>query len=290
MINLKVTKVGIRGFVFSFDDPYLLNIYVIEGDDHVFICDTGLGSETIEEIFTYLKDQRIRSKPYIVFNSHADYDHVWGNHMFKDSQIIAHELSPGIFKKEGEKILKEYSNHKRGKVILTKPNLLFKKKLIFEKEGVEFYHSPGHTLESSSCYDKRDKVLFVGDNIESPYPYLNFLNLDDYKATLSEYLTRNVEVVVSGHDEVMYDTKLIENNLAYLNKLSTWKVDRGHFTKKQRDIHYLNVSRLGEMMMREGNKEEARKFYKEALDILDEVEMTDDIESKIAEISSILEE
>ena len=290
MIDLKVTKVGIRGFVFSFDDPYLFNIYVIVGKKHIFFCDTGLGSDNIIEILKYLKDQGINSKPFVVFNSHADYDHVWGNHMFRDSIIVAHELSPGIFDKEGEEILKNYSSHKRGDVVLTKPNKLFKDKYIFEDEGIEFYHSPGHTLESSSCYDSLNKILFVGDNIESPFPYVNFLNLEDYKASLTEYLIREVEIVVSGHDEVMYDTKLIESNLDYLDQLSQGKVDRSGFTKKHRGIHFHNLTRLGEMMKNSGNSDKARVYYEEALEILSEIDKTSEIEAKITEIQFILSE
>jgi len=287
---MKVTKVGTRGFVFSFDDPYLLNIYVIHGDEHIFICDTGLGSETMDEILAYLEEHKIHSKHYVVFNSHADYDHVWGNHMFKDSKIIAHELSPEIFKKEGEEILENYSSHKRGEVILTPPNQLFKEKIVFEDEEIEFYHSPGHTLESSSCYDKRDQVLFVGDNIEAPYPYVNFPNLEDYRTTLAEYLTREIKIVISGHDEVMYDTKLIESNLEYLKELTVGKVDRSNFTKKHKGIHYLNVSRLGELMKDAGDTDKARMYYEESLDILEDAEKTPEIEAKIAEITTTLKE
>ncbi|MHA1447095.1 MAG: MBL fold metallo-hydrolase, partial [Candidatus Heimdallarchaeaceae archaeon] len=161
---MKVQKVGSRGYVFTFEDPYKLNIYVINGEEHIFICDTGFGSDSVNELLDYLRSIDIHSKPFIVFNSHADYDHVWGNHVFKESEIIAHELSPEIFQKEGEEILEKYEEHKRGEVILTPPNKLFKEKIVFEDEGVEFYHSPGHTLESSSCFDHKEKILFVGDN------------------------------------------------------------------------------------------------------------------------------
>ncbi len=287
---MKVTKVGLRGLVFSFEDPYLINIYAIIGDEHLFICDTGFGSDTVDEILSYLKEQSLLSKPIIVFNSHADYDHVWGNHKFKNSTIIAHELSPSIFEKEGKDMLELNSSHKRGEVILTPPNKLFKEKLVFQEEDIEFYHTPGHTLESSSCYDRRDKILFVGDNIENPFPYINFPNLEEYKTTLEEYLTRNVTVLLSGHDKIMYDTNLIKENLDYLKQLENGTVDRSDFTKKHRRIHFLNVTSLGEMMKKTNEIEKAKTYYKEALKILNELEPTQEIEEKIVEISNILNE
>ena len=90
----------------------------------------------VNQILDYLKEQSILSKPFVVFNSHADYDHVWGNHVFKDSDIIAQELSPEIFQREGEEILEKYGEHKKGEVILTPPNKLFKDKIIFEDQSI----------------------------------------------------------------------------------------------------------------------------------------------------------
>ena len=285
---MKVQKVGSRGYVFTFEDPYKLNIYVINGEEYIFICDTGFGSDSVNEILDYLKILDIPSKPFVVFNSHADYDHVWGNHVFKESEIIAHELSPEIFQKEGEEILKKYGEHKRGEVILTPPNRLFKEKIVFEDEGVEFYHSPGHTLESSSCFDHKEKILFVGDNIESPFPYVNFLNLENYCDSLREYLTRNAKVIISGHDEVMFDEALILNNLLYLETIQTKKIDRKNFTKQQRGIHFQNISRISELLKDKGDKNTAQRYYEEALGILKEAEMTPEIGAEIKEMEKII--
>ncbi|MCE7741434.1 MAG: hypothetical protein GOP50_03160, partial [Candidatus Heimdallarchaeota archaeon] len=98
------------------------------------------------------------------------------------------------------------------------------------------------------------------------------------------------KIIISGHDEVMYDTKLIKSNLEYLEELTVGKVDRSNFTKKHRGIHYLNVSRLGEMMKDAEDFEKARMYYEETLELLEEVEKTLEIEAKIAEISKILKE
>ncbi|MHA1219251.1 MAG: MBL fold metallo-hydrolase [Candidatus Heimdallarchaeaceae archaeon] len=285
---MKVQKVGSRGYVFTFEDPYKLNIYVINGEEHIFICDTGFGSDSVNELLDYLRSIDIHSKPFIVFNSHADYDHVWGNHVFKESEIIAHELSPEIFQKEGEEILEKYEEHKRGEVILTPPNKLFKEKIVFEDEGVEFYHSPGHTLESSSCFDHKEKILFVGDNIESPFPYINFLNLENYCDSLREYLSRNAKVIISGHDEVMFDESLILKNLQYLETIQSKKIDRKNFTKQHRGIHFQNISRIAELLKEKGDKNAAQRYYREALEILKEAEASTEIEAEIKEMEKII--
>ncbi len=63
----------------------------------------------------------------------------------------------------------------------------------FAEEGVEFYFTSGHTEDSCSCFDHIDKTLFVGDNVESPVPHINELNVTAYVSTLEEYL-KSLEV------------------------------------------------------------------------------------------------
>jgi glyoxylase-like metal-dependent hydrolase (beta-lactamase superfamily II) len=286
---MKVQEVGSRGYVFTFEDPYKLNIYVINGDQTIFFCDTGFGSDSVDQILEFLEKQSITSKPFIAFNSHADYDHVWGNHIFEGSDIIAHELSPEIFEKEGEEILELNSAHKRGDVILTPPNRLFKDRIVFEEEGVEFYHSPGHTLESSSCFDIKEKILFVGDNIESPFPYVNFLNLDEYIETLEKYLARNAKIIISGHDEIMYNDNLIRKNLEYLEEIKSGKVSREGFTSKHKGIHYNNVKRIAELSLEVGEKAQSLKYYLEVMEILEEAEKIPAIEEEITKVKKIID-
>ncbi len=210
---MKAQKVGSRGFLFTFEDPYKTNMYVINADKHIFVCDTFLGPDPIKEVLKYLDKNGVKGKPFAVFNSHYDYDHYWGNQCFKDSIILAQEQCIINMEMEAEKDLKEFESHKKGDIELTFPNTLFHKKISFVDDVVEFYHTPGHTSDSSSCYDYFDQVLFVGDNIENPLPYLRLDNLDDYTNTLKEYLTRDAKYIISGHDDLMDNFDLVKSNL-----------------------------------------------------------------------------
>ena len=287
---MKVQKVGSRGYLFTFDEPYKTNIYVINATHHLFICDTFLGSDPIKEVMKFLDKEKCTTKPIIVFNSHYDYDHIWGNSEFKDSIILAHELCREVIKDEGENHLKKYADHKRGEITLTLPNVVFKEKVMFPEDGIEFYHTPGHTEDSSSCYDHVDGVLFVGDNLESPYPYIRILNIEDYVETLKEYLTRGAKFVVSGHDDLMKDDQLIKSNQDYLQKLSLNQVDSTKFTKEQRSIHYSNITQLGELKAQSGKKESALEYYNEAAKLLNGAEESPNVEKLKEQIGKIIED
>jgi flavorubredoxin len=81
---MEITTIGSRGVVFTFDDLSTdeydspTNVYVINGKEHIFICDTFLGSDSMKGVTDYI-EKNFDEKPIIIFNSHYDYDHHWGN-------------------------------------------------------------------------------------------------------------------------------------------------------------------------------------------------------------------
>ncbi len=241
---MKVERVESRGYMFTWDDPYRTNVYAINGDKHLFICDTFLGIEPMEEVLKHLRAEEI-NKPVVVFISHMDYDHYWGNGAFKDSLIISHEHGWARIYDEHEDTYTRHTHHKRGTVEMIPPNMVFKDKVIFPEDGVEFFYSPGHSLDSSSCMDVKDNVLFVGDNVESPLPYFYSKDLKAYLETMRGYIDRKPKRVVSGHDPVLRDTDLIKENIRYIEQFIQGKVDSKGFNERALSIHNQNLKEMG---------------------------------------------
>ena len=287
---MKVQEIGTRGLLFTFDDPYKTNLYAMNGEKFLFICDTFLGPDSMNEVIVELKKKGFFPKPVIVFNSHHDYDHIWGNQCFKDSIIIAHELCLEKIEMIGKKDLDYYKDHMKGNVQLTLPNVIFKDRVFFEEEGVEFYHTPGHTEDSSSCFDHIDEVLFVGDNLETPLPYIRILDISEYITTLEEYLAREPMIILSGHDDVMFTDEVLKENLNYLKEFQEGAVNREKFTQKHNGIHFMNLQQIGELLKERGDMMGALSYYEEALVVLEEFESNSQIEKKIENIKEIIEE
>jgi glyoxylase-like metal-dependent hydrolase (beta-lactamase superfamily II) len=229
--------------MFTWDDPYPTNVYAINGNKHLFICDTFLGIEPMEEALTYLRSEGIE-KQVIVFISHMDYDHYWGNGAFKESLIIAHEYGWARIYDEHEDTYTRHTHHKRGTVKMVPPNMIFKDKIIFPEDGVEFFYSPGHSLDSSSCMDVKDNVLFVGDNVESPIPFCYSKDLKSYLDTMRNYLERKPDIVVSGHDPVQKDRILIKENIRYIEQFIQGKVDTTGFNERALSNHKQNLKEM----------------------------------------------
>ncbi|WP_278245823.1 MBL fold metallo-hydrolase [Clostridium novyi] len=123
-----------------------------------------------------------------------------------------------ILKKNGQIEFKKYSKFHDEDVKIVLPNITFKKRLNFNEDMVEFFYSPGHTECSASCFDEKDNVLFVGDNVESPKPYLTCNNKKDYEETLKKYIKMNAEIIIPGHGFIT-DNDLIVKNLEYIKSV-----------------------------------------------------------------------
>ncbi len=220
-----VEKVGNRGVLFTFDElnvePYncITNVFVIVGLKNFLVCDTYLGPYYVKKIKDYLRSN-YGNKSYVVFNSHSHWDHVWGNSEFQSSKIIAHESCKAIMHETSVQDLKLLESEFAKDVIeIVFPNLTFESELKLEEENILFFHSPGHSLDSSSCYDYVDKVLFVGDNIDDPIPsFMCWDNIVEYRETLKKYLSFDIEYLVQSHGSVM-TSSVIESNIKYLDSL-----------------------------------------------------------------------
>ena len=134
---------------------------------------------------------------------------------------------------DGVEKLEKYKDYKKGRIILTYPNLTFTDKICFEEDNILIYHTPGHTDDEISIIDLDDKVLFAGDNLERPIPYLMSKNLDKYIKTLEDYIKLDVQVVIGGHT-ACEDKGLIYDNLDYVKKVlmkSTAEFEKGKFAQ-----------------------------------------------------------
>lgn len=192
--------------------------YLIIGKKRIYICDTHVGSGSMEDIQTFIRErEEDKDKSIVVFNSHFHWDHVWGNCAFPDVLIVAHkecrELMNNDIIWEQSAGNKQYTFGDNTRVL---PNLTFEDRITFEEDEITFFHSPGHSSDSASCYDKKDKVLFVGDNLESPFIYIDWHRLDIYQKTLTVYKDLEVDTLIASHDGVI-EKELIDKTADYLS-------------------------------------------------------------------------
>ena len=151
----------------TFDDD--ISVMIIIGTQHTVLCDTHLGPDSIQEINGFLASIDHPDNLFI-FNSHSDWDHIWGNCAFPDSIIAAHTTCRKRMSERSAFDLVRNGGKTRGPVQILLPNLTFDSRLCLENDDIEFMHAPGHTIDSSVCLDRKGEILYVGDLVEDPIP------------------------------------------------------------------------------------------------------------------------
>ncbi len=270
---MELTTLGERNLTVAFLSPFYTTTHLIFGDNRVYVCDTFIGPEPMKKISKIIKEKGHQDKPIVVFNSHADWDHVWGNCHFRDATILGHRECRTRIEKDCTKDLKKFYDQRQGEVVLIPPTTVFDTNYIFEDDDIEFFYSPGHTIDSSSCYDRKEHILFVGDNIESNIPYVNSLDFDTYISTLEGYLARDWKHVVPGHDPIQNDASLILSNIDYLKLLKEWAVNLDVLSSKALNVHLYTLSKLVSQITTAGIQEKVKSHYKDAIAVLEGMDM-----------------
>lgn len=258
MTIISITRSSERTRILTFDDN--ISVFVVLGPIHTFICDTHLGPVSMKEVQDYIMTLP-EKRTLVIFNSHSDWDHIWGNCSFPDSIIVGHTLCRKRIEERGLYDLSRLSSSTRGQVILKPPNLTFQTELCFEDDDVKFIHAPGHTIDSSLCYDRKENILYIGDLVEEPIPYLDYDQLDKYIETLDFLLTFSANIIVSAHSGIV-TPDLIRKNKEYVQSVMEGKkIDTtlfGSYTK----VHQANLNTL-QMF---GYEKQARMILKEQYD------------------------
>ena len=240
---MEKTKIGNRGISFTFHElnEFATYVYLINTESNIFIVDTFLGPKSMNGIKRYILGN-FPNKNIIIFNTHFHWDHIWGNCAFPNSDIIAHSQCRKNIQTHSKEELEKFKQYRQGEVAIVYPNITFEDRLIFHNDGIEIFYSPGHSVGSASLYDKIDKVLYVGDNVEFPIPYFCDNNFDEYINTLEKYLTIDFEMLLTGHSGAV-NRELLMGHIEYIKDFKA-----GNYAKYEKDeyknVHLENVKVL----------------------------------------------
>ena len=120
--------------------------FLLAGSEKSLMIDTGMGGCSMKSIA-----EKLTQLPIILLNTHADPDHIGGNHEF--AEFLMHPAEAMVY---------HHLQHKTGKMIP-----------VFEGDvvdlggrSVEVIHVPGHTPGSITILDANARCLIGGDPIQ----------------------------------------------------------------------------------------------------------------------------
>jgi len=163
--------------------------------------------------------------PYVI-NTHYHADHVYGNYLYPEADIISWKDTRQYLERYGEENLwrAQEETPELADVRLRLPNILFDKgRLLLHLGGrtLELIHTPGHTADSIVVYVHEDRLLFAGDTM-MPVPYIVWGDWRDLVDSLEHLTTMRLDNIVQGHGEVLLRgeiSKTLRANIDYLQRI-----------------------------------------------------------------------
>ena len=202
-----IYKISERNIIFTHKTGvWDLHLHLIIGEKKNYLIDTGLGAGHARTVLQYLKSvENLNS--VVAINSHSDWDHVFGNAVFRDGQIVAHRNAYTPIRDNWEKEIEANAGFLTENPEMVLPNLLFDSELCFPEDDIFLLFSPGHTDDSIAVFDAKEKVLNVGDSIgdtdDNIIPEINTeFGMPVFIESIERCKALDAVLVVSGHNHI----------------------------------------------------------------------------------------
>jgi glyoxylase-like metal-dependent hydrolase (beta-lactamase superfamily II) len=206
--------------------------FIVVTARHVVVVDTLLGPATAGALLDLARPHLRDGRSLLVVNTHADWDHCWGNGVFAGpgaalpAPIIATRACAARFR-DGElaATLAERRAEEPGRfdgVRLTPPTLLFDELLTIDGGDLtlELFGAPGHTADHLAIFIPEIATLLAGDAAEFPFPFAASAEaLPQIRATLARLAALNPRVALYCHAPEGGGPALIAQNIAYFDGL-----------------------------------------------------------------------
>jgi glyoxylase-like metal-dependent hydrolase (beta-lactamase superfamily II) len=203
-----------------------VDAYVVITDRYVVVLDTFLCPEDAQAMMETVNNTLL-GRTLLVVNSHADWDHAWGNAYFTGEHaapIIAHEYGAVRMQSEEERAgLADYQARYDifRKVRLMAPTITFNQRLTISGGDLtlELFSAPGHQRDHIAAWMPQLSLLLAFDAVEKPLPCLEGASgVPGMFATLESFLALRPQHLLCSHGKTTHPS-LIGKNLAYLREI-----------------------------------------------------------------------
>jgi glyoxylase-like metal-dependent hydrolase (beta-lactamase superfamily II) len=208
----------------------LVDVFIIITERYVVVVDTLINAATAEKLMTFAKPHLVNGRSLLIVNTHADYDHAWGNQLFAGpsalypAPIIAHERCAEEFVVWAADLAEMAQKEPDvfGDVVLTPPDLLFNGR--FHIHGgdltLQLFPTFGHTRDHISVYIPEISTLLAADAAELPCPMPRHPSgMGDMRQSLAQLAALEPQTVLYCHAPVTIGGKLLHDNIAYFDVL-----------------------------------------------------------------------
>jgi glyoxylase-like metal-dependent hydrolase (beta-lactamase superfamily II) len=226
----QVSNAGWDSRIAVFRCAPVVDAFVVVTERYVVIVDTLVSPAAARQMLDYARLHLRSGRQLLVVNTHADWDHTWGNQLFAGpgadlpALLIGNQRSRPLFDTpEAANFLQEMQRKNPGlfaDLVLTPPSLLFDRKLVIDGGdlALEIFLAEGHTADHCAVYLPQIRTLLAADAAEVPYPAARESRLfPAMLRTLQLLADLNAEVVLYCHAPGRIDGTLLFDNLVYFS-------------------------------------------------------------------------
>lgn len=208
-------------------DGMEVDSYQLVTERFVLLFDTMICPEDMATVMVSLQDD-LAKRPLIVINSHADWDHAWGNAYFTGActvPIIGHVDCHTRMQSEKDRTLltsfqNKYPKHFHA-VELVPPTVTFQDTLTLYGGDltVELFSAPGHCRDHIAAWIPELSLLLAFDAVETPLPLIkNVAGVQSMFTTLERFQRLQPQGVLCSHGGTT-SASIIEVNLGYFREI-----------------------------------------------------------------------
>lgn len=211
-------------FVFTSDLYAQVTAGVVLTDEGAIVIDTLPFPQETAELKEFVQRYSRRGVRYVI-NTHYHGDHVYGNYLFPEAELLAHERCRKALLRHGQQGLDEAKAQMPAlaEVHIRIPDVVFDRGELVIHLGSKSLHmmlTPGHTDDSISILIKEEKLLFAADTV-MPVPYIVFGDVETTIDTLKRIGNMGVDSIVQGHGEVLLRGEIVETIKSSVKYLKT---------------------------------------------------------------------
>lgn len=209
----------------------LVDTFIVVTARYLVFVDTLFNTATADALLAIAEPWRAGWQVLAV-NTHADWDHAWGNHRFAGPDAPAQVLiiattrcAARLRSAKAAERLRAMQREQPGRfddVRLTPPTLLFDERLLIDGGDLtlELFATPGHQPDHVAVFIPELRTLLAGDAAELPFPFVeSAAALPALRASLATMAALEPQVALYCHAPVDAGPALLAQNSAYFDRV-----------------------------------------------------------------------